>query len=88
MALTVTKSLLEDYNIDPKIIGRLDVGTESSIDKSKSVKSNLMRLFAPHNNFNIEGTDNRNACYGLTSAIFNCIEWLNLKNVMTNMPLR
>ena len=76
MALTVTKSLLNDYNIDPKIIGRLDVGTESSIDKSKSVKSNLMRLFAPYNNFNIEGVDNINACYGLTAAIFNCIEWL------------
>lgn len=76
MALTVTQSLLNDYNIDPKMIGRLDVGTESSIDKSKSVKSNLMRLFAPYNNFNIEGVDNINACYGLTAAIFNCIEWL------------
>ena len=76
MALTVTKSILEDYNINPKMIGRLDVGTESSIDRSKSIKTSLMRLFAPFKNFNIEGVDNINACYGLTCAIFNCIEWL------------
>lgn len=76
MALTVTEALIKDYNINPKMIGRLEVGSESSIDRSKSIKSNLMRLFAPYNNFNIEGVDNINACYGLTSSIFNCIEWL------------
>ena len=76
MALTVTECLIKNYKINPKMIGRLDVGTESSIDKSKSIKTNLMRLFVPYKNFNIEGVDNINACYGLTSAIFNCIEWL------------
>merc|ERR1712093_388317 len=45
--LTVTSNLLQKYNIDPRSVGRLDVGTESIIDKSKSVKSVLMDLFAP-----------------------------------------
>ncbi|KAF8873586.1 hypothetical protein BD779DRAFT_1411751, partial [Infundibulicybe gibba] len=30
------KCLLEKFSIDPKFIGRVDVGTETIIDKSKS----------------------------------------------------
>jgi len=48
----------------------LEVGTETIIDKSKSVKTFLMELFAQHGNFNIEGVDTMNACYGGTNAIF------------------
>jgi hydroxymethylglutaryl-CoA synthase len=47
--LTAVHSLLEKYNIDPKSIGRLEVGTETLIDKSKSVKTSLMQLFGPNN---------------------------------------
>jgi hydroxymethylglutaryl-CoA synthase len=43
--LTVVKSLLEKYNIDPKLIGRLEVGSETVIDKSKSIKTWLMQIF-------------------------------------------
>jgi len=39
MALTTLSSLMNKYNIDPKSIGRLEVGTETLLDKSKSVKS-------------------------------------------------
>ena len=35
-ALTTVSNLLEKYHIDPKSIGRIDVGTETIIDKSKS----------------------------------------------------
>jgi hydroxymethylglutaryl-CoA synthase len=52
--LTVCNSLLEKYNIDPNLIGRLEVGTETLVDKSKSIKTTLMRLFP--GNPNIEGT--------------------------------
>lgn len=67
---------MEKYNIDPKSIGRLEVGTETLLDKSKSVKSVLMQLFAPHGNTSIEGVDTVNACYGGTNALFNAVNWV------------
>ena len=76
MSLTVISSLLRKYEIDPKSIGRLEVGTETILDKSKSVKSVLMQLFAPHGNTNVEGVDTVNACYGGTNAVFNSINWV------------
>jgi len=75
-ALTVVSSLLRKYNIDPRSIGRLDVGTETIIDKSKSVKTVLMDLFEKHGNTDIEGIDSKNACYGSTAAVFNAINWV------------
>lgn len=74
--LLAVSGLLEKYNIDPKSIGRLDVGTETIIDKSKSVKTNLMDLFAESGNFDIEGIDSKNACYGSTAALFNAVNWI------------
>jgi len=50
------------------------VGTETPVDKSKSIKSMLMRLFDNCNN--VEGVDSTNACYGGTAALFNSIAWL------------
>ncbi|SCU93876.1 LAMI_0E15896g1_1 [Lachancea mirantina] len=74
MSLTVLHRLLKNYNVDPNSIGRLEVGTETLLDKSKSVKSVLTQLF-PENK-DLEGVDNVNACYGGTSALFNCISWI------------
>ncbi|KAF8605808.1 hydroxymethylglutaryl-CoA synthase [Ceratobasidium sp. AG-I] len=79
-ALSAVSSLLEKYNIDPKSIGRLDVGTETIIDKSKSVKTTLMDLFAASGNFDIEGIDSKNACYGSTAALFNAINWIESRS--------
>lgn len=76
MCLTTLSSLMSKYHIDPKNIGRLEVGTETLLDKSKSVKSVLMQLFEPHGNTNVEGVDTVNACYGGTNAIFNSINWV------------
>ncbi|KAG8782944.1 ATP-dependent 5'-3' DNA helicase hcs1, partial [Ceratobasidium sp. 428] len=67
-SLSVVSSLLKKYNIDPRSIGRLEVGTETLVDKSKSVKTTLMDLFASSENFDIEGVDSKNACYGSTAA--------------------
>ncbi|KAI9681952.1 MAG: 3-hydroxy-3-methylglutaryl coenzyme A synthase [Caeruleum heppii] len=75
-ALTAVSSLLQKYSIDPKSIGRLEVGTETILDKSKSVKSVLMQLFSPSGNTNLEGVDTVNACYGGTNALFNAVNWV------------
>ncbi|KAI9843126.1 MAG: 3-hydroxy-3-methylglutaryl coenzyme A synthase [Sclerophora amabilis] len=75
-ALTAVSSLLEKYSIDPTNIGRLEVGTETLLDKSKSVKSVLMQLFSPSGNSSIEGVDTVNACYGGTNALFNSVNWV------------
>ena len=47
---------MEKYQISYADIGRLEVGTESAIDKSKSVKSVIMQLFDEKGNTDIEGT--------------------------------
>ncbi|MBA0718688.1 hypothetical protein Golax_006420, partial [Gossypium laxum] len=76
MSLTVVTSLLEKYKIDPKQIGRLEVGSETVIDKSKSIKTFLMQIFEKCGNTDIEGVDSTNACYGGTAALFNCVNWV------------
>lgn len=76
LCLTVVQQLLERNGIDPKQIGRLEVGTETIIDKSKSVKSVLMQLFTEHGVSDLEGIDTTNACYGGTAALFNAINWV------------
>lgn len=72
--MTAVSNLLKKYNIDPNSIGRLEVGTETLLDKSKSVKTVLMPLFG--DNKNIEGVDTINACYGGTNAFFNTVNWI------------
>lgn len=76
LCLTVVQKLIEKHNIKYSEIGRLEVGTETIIDKSKSVKSVLMQLFEPHGITDIEGIDTTNACYGGTAALFNAISWI------------
>ena len=73
---TAVQSLMEKYGISYKDIGRLEVGTETLVDKSKSVKSVLMQLFKDSGNSSVEGLDTTNACYGGTNALFNSINWI------------
>lgn len=77
VALTVVHSLLEKYSISPSEIGRLEVGTESLVDKSKSTKTVLMKLFEESGNTNIEGATVVNACYGGTAALLNALSWVD-----------
>lgn len=67
---------MEKHNISYTDIGRLEVGTETIIDKSKSVKTCLMTLFSEHGNTEIEGIDTTNACYGGFAAFSNAINWI------------
>lgn len=76
VALTAVQSLMEKYDVPYEKIGRLEVGTETVVDKSKAVKTTLMALFAEHDNHDIEGIDTTNACYGGTAAVFNALAWL------------
>lgn len=76
LSLTVVHRLMEKNSISPNDVGRLEVGTETLIDKSKSVKSVLMQLFEKSGNANIEGVDTTNACYGGTQALFNAVAWV------------
>jgi hydroxymethylglutaryl-CoA synthase len=62
------------YEIDPLSVGRLEVGTETLVDKSKSTKTVLMDLFP--GNTHIEGATVVNACYGGTAALLNAFNWV------------
>lgn len=35
-----------------------------------------MQLFETAGNFDVEGTDTKNACFGGTSALFGALNWL------------
>ncbi|XP_075236307.1 hydroxymethylglutaryl-CoA synthase isoform X2 [Lycorma delicatula] len=76
LCLTAVSRLVERNGLNYEDIGRLEVGTETIIDKSKSVKTVLMQLFKESKNFDVEGIDTTNACYGGTSALFNAISWM------------
>ncbi|KAF9355862.1 Hydroxymethylglutaryl-CoA synthase, cytoplasmic [Mortierella sp. AD094] len=76
ISLTVVQNLVEKHNISFKDIGYLEVGTESIIDKSKSVKTVLMSLFEESGNHDVEGIDTKNACYGGTASVFNAVNWV------------
>lgn len=73
MCMTVVNNLLERTGTDPARIGRLEVGSETILDKSKSIKSYLMQLFPTDD---LCGADNLNACYGGTAALLNSVAWL------------
>ncbi|GKY98380.1 hypothetical protein MPSEU_000795600 [Mayamaea pseudoterrestris] len=95
LCLTVVQSLLEKYDIDPDSIGRLEVGTETLVDKSKSTKTVLMSLFDKNGSGSrdMEGATIVNACYGGTAALLNAVAWVkerlgaNKSNVSTQSPL-
>ena len=76
MCLTVLDKLIKKNNISLNQISRIEVGTETIIDKSKSVKTHLMELFKDSYNSDIEGVTVLNACYGGISALLNSFNWL------------
>jgi hydroxymethylglutaryl-CoA synthase len=75
VALTALQRLLDTYNLKPSDIGRLEVGTESLVDKSKSTKTVLMDLLGG-SNASVEGATTMNACYGGTAALLNSVAWV------------
>jgi len=76
LAMTAVRKLMERNGVAYSDVGRLEVGTETILDKSKSTKTVLMQLFAESGNTNVEGIDTTNACYGGTQALFNAVAWV------------
>ncbi|KAG6924514.1 3-hydroxy-3-methylglutaryl-CoA synthase 2, partial [Chelydra serpentina] len=76
LCLTVLQRLVERSRLSWDSIGRLEVGTETIIDKSKAVKTVLMQLFQDSGNTDVEGIDTTNACYGGTASLFNSADWV------------
>lgn len=74
LMMTAVSELLTRYGLSYKDIGRLEVGTESLVDKSKSAKTSLMRMFKE--NTSLEGVTSINACYGGTAALFHTADWV------------
>ncbi|XP_027853339.2 hydroxymethylglutaryl-CoA synthase 1-like [Aphis gossypii] len=75
LCLTAVSQLVENNGLSYSDIGRLEVGTETLVDKSKSAKTVVMQLFAAAGNHRVEGVDTTNACYGGTAALFNALAW-------------
>mmetsp|Transcript_18053 Transcript_18053/g.54025 ORF Transcript_18053/g.54025 Transcript_18053/m.54025 type:complete len:552 (+) Transcript_18053:102-1757(+) len=76
MAATACSRLLWRYRIKHTEVGMMYVGSESLLDRAKSIKSNLMMLFEEHDHYDVEGCDNYNACYGGTAALLNVMNWV------------
>ena len=76
MALSALNNLMEKYGLRHSDIGRLEIGTETILDKSKSSKTTLLREFAARGQTDLLGVTNINACYGGTAALFNTIDWV------------
>ncbi|KAJ5167405.1 Hydroxymethylglutaryl-CoA synthase [Penicillium canariense] len=70
LALTAVSFQTRKYNISPDSIGRLEVGTESMLDKFKSCKSVRMQLAGANN---IEGID--------TYTFFNTVNWIEFPSL-------
>mmetsp|Transcript_77103 Transcript_77103/g.198568 ORF Transcript_77103/g.198568 Transcript_77103/m.198568 type:complete len:979 (+) Transcript_77103:82-3018(+) len=59
-------------------VGRIDVGTESIVDRSKSMKSYIMDIFERYGDgeSNVEGVDQYNACYGGQACGLCTLSWV------------
>ena len=57
-------------------VGRLEVGTESAVDRGKSTKAFLMSFFEADDHHSVEGADTFNACYGGTNALLSTTNWV------------
>ncbi|KAE9353149.1 Hydroxymethylglutaryl-CoA synthase [Phytophthora fragariae] len=75
LALTAVSKLLSKFHVSPEQVGRLEVGTETLVDKSKSTKTVLMQLFK--DNADVDGATVINACYGGTAALLNAVAWVD-----------
>ncbi|OUM63664.1 hypothetical protein PIROE2DRAFT_43254 [Piromyces sp. E2] len=76
MALNAVKRLMKKMNLKPSDIGRIQIGTETPVDLSKSVKTFIVEQFFEQGITDIEGVDNVNACFGSTAALFDTVAWM------------
>lgn len=82
MAMTVLRQLMDRHQVPASRIGRLDVGSESEVDASKSIKSHLMMVLQENDvdATDVEGCDCLHACYGGTAAVQNAVNWIESRS--------
>ncbi|KAL4524742.1 hypothetical protein Ndes2526A_g06852 [Nannochloris sp. 'desiccata'] len=82
MAMTVLRQLMNRHAIPASEIGRLEVGTESELDASKSIKSHLMMVLQEDDPSatDVEGCDSLHACFGGTAAVQNAVNWVESRS--------
>ena len=82
MAMTVLRQLMDRHAIPASQIGRLEVGTESELDASKSIKSFLMMVLQEDDPSatDVEGCDSLHACFGGTAAVQNAVNWVESRS--------
>ena len=76
MASTALRRLLRRCELAFEDVGRLECGSESGVDRGKSIKSFLMSFFEASDRHDVEGADTVNACYGGTNALFSTTSWM------------
>ena len=75
MARTALHRLIRRCSAQPAEIGALHVGP-SLLDRSKSIKTELMALVEAAGCSDAEGADGYGACAGEGSALLRCISWV------------
>lgn len=80
IGLTVLSQLLKKYSINPRNIGRLEVGTSDMTDKSKSIKTYMMSLLRESGNCNVEGVSSHASSYGGIQALYNSVAWIESRS--------
>ena len=75
MALTALHRLIRRCIVQPVEIGMLHVGA-SLLDRSKSLKTELMALAEADGCADVEGTDHCDSSASSTSALLRCVSWV------------
>ncbi|MBF37447.1 MAG: hydroxymethylglutaryl-CoA synthase [Crocinitomicaceae bacterium] len=84
MAANALYKLIANNNIDPKIVGRIYLGTESALDAAKPtatyavgmVEEKLAKQHGLRCFKNCDVVDMTFACVGAVDALENCIDWI------------
>ena len=76
LSMNALERLLRRYGVAPADVGRLEVGSETPVDHSKSIKTFLMPFFAEHDNHNIEGVELRSGAAAGTIALLDTVSWV------------
>ena len=75
MALTAVHRLLRRCHVRPEDVGKLQISSASLLDRSKSMKTELMTLLEQAGGSDAEGTDLYGMSEGGTVAVHDCISW-------------
>ena len=76
MALTVTQRLLHARSVEASHVGALHIGVAEMMDRSKSIKSEVMRLFETAGVYDVEGLDHYSPLGGMNS-LHACVAWVS-----------